>query len=143
MPNSSARRLACAASGSQMATSSMRGPSLRQAARWYQLIIPAPATATLSGPFRRTSVITLSLETEEPGGIGAQYRSALLGRLEPARDGSQGRLVAEAARQVDEWPIRAPEAALDAKARDKRSNERIKSGEVVVRGQDPEGRREL
>src|SRR6266403_40343 len=60
MANSSARSFACAASGSQMATRRTRSPSLRQAVRWYQLIIPAPARATLCGACRFAFAIAFS-----------------------------------------------------------------------------------
>src|SRR5438128_12132977 len=60
MPHSSARLFACASSGSQMATRLTRAPSLRQAVRWYQLIIPAPAKAILCGACRLACAIVMS-----------------------------------------------------------------------------------
>src|SRR5260221_7760418 len=66
MPNSSARSFACAASGSQMATRRTRSPSLRQAVRWYQLIMPAPAKPILCGACRFAFAIVL---TSMPGSL--------------------------------------------------------------------------
>src|SRR5262249_60569017 len=60
--NSSARRRARSGSGSHTASTRARAPRFRQATRWYQLIMPAPASATPMGVFRgRPAVIAPAL----------------------------------------------------------------------------------
>src|SRR5215469_13370087 len=68
MPNSAARFSARPPSGSHTATSITLVPRFRQATRWYQLIMPAPAMAILRGSVRvRGVVMTQSSSGSGPG----------------------------------------------------------------------------
>src|SRR5579883_2167503 len=91
-----------------MATSSMPGTSLRQATRWYQLIMPAPARAILSGAVPRAFSITpprsrrtapLASEIARDGPRRPRIEEVDRGGVEPdgrAVAGAQPRVAADA-----------------------------------------------
>src|SRR5262249_57235341 len=84
MPNSCARARARAGSGSHTATTRARGLTLRQATRWYQLIIPAPASATRMGAGRRAWIVVMSVsEAEEPERVVPQDPLAVARARQP------------------------------------------------------------
>src|SRR5579883_195142 len=101
--------------------------------------MPAPASATRIGVERRA--IVLSSEAKETDRVPPEH-AVEIGAGEPLLDGLEGGRVSHGPIHVDEGPIGAPDAVLDAEGFDHRTREWL---HVVVAGiaGDPEWRREL
>src|SRR5215472_13188089 len=113
MENSRARSAALARSGSQTATSCTRSPRFRQAVRWYQLIIPAPASTTRNGLALDFGAIALSPESEQALRIAREHALAVGVIGKPALERRHEGAVLGMPRYVDTRPVRAPDAVID------------------------------